>query len=105
MFQRWRSREFRVLVLLNLRSNTLTDDGVCYALSQLGVSDLKLKNEQKQAIYAVYGGKDVVFQLASEKARAKMSVFRYFLSSSITSLVRSVIRTEVVLSSYLDLLR
>ena len=35
------------------------DDGVCYALSQLGLSDLKLKNEQKQAIYAMYVGKDV----------------------------------------------
>ena len=30
-----------------------------YALLQLGLSDLKLKNEQKQTIYAVYGGKDV----------------------------------------------
>ena len=35
------------------------DDGVCYALSKLGLSDLKLKNEQKEAIYEVYGGKDV----------------------------------------------
>ncbi len=35
------------------------EDGVCYALSQLGLSDLQLKNEQKQAIYAIYGGKDV----------------------------------------------
>ena len=35
------------------------DDGVCYALSQLGLSDVKLKEEQKQAIYSVYGGKDV----------------------------------------------
>ena len=35
------------------------DDGVCYALSKLGLSDLSLKKEQKQAIYAVYSGKDV----------------------------------------------
>ena len=35
------------------------DDGVCYALSQLGLSDLKLTSEQKEAIYAVYSGKDV----------------------------------------------
>ena len=35
------------------------EDGLCYALSQLGLSDLQLKNEQKQAIYVIYGGKDV----------------------------------------------
>ena len=39
--------------------NLYSDDGVGYALSQLGLSNLKLKNEQKQAIYVVYGGKDV----------------------------------------------
>ena len=32
------------------------DNGVCYALSRLGLSDLNLKNEQKQAIYAMYSG-------------------------------------------------
>ena len=57
---RWRSLEFRIPVLLILRTN-YSDDDECYALSQLEVSDLKLKNEQKQAIYAVYGGKDVCF--------------------------------------------
>ena len=35
------------------------DNGVCYALLRLGLSDLKMKNEQKQAIYAMYSGKDV----------------------------------------------
>ena len=35
------------------------EDGVRYALSQLGLSDLQLKNEQKLAIHAIFGGKDV----------------------------------------------
>lgn len=34
-------------------------DGVNYALSKLGMSHLKLKSQQKQAIVAVYEGKDV----------------------------------------------
>ena len=34
-------------------------DGVNYALSKLGMSHLELKNQQKQAIVAVYEGKDV----------------------------------------------
>ena len=33
------------------------DDGVCYGLSQLGLSDLSLKKDQKQAICVVYSGK------------------------------------------------
>ena len=40
--------------------NHYFDDDVCYTLSQLGLSNLNLKNEQKQVIYAVYGGKDVL---------------------------------------------
>ena len=32
------------------------EDGLCYALSQLGLSDLQLKNEQNQAIYTIYNG-------------------------------------------------
>ena len=36
------------------------ENGLCYILSQLGLSDLQLKNEQKQAIYAIYVGKDVL---------------------------------------------
>ena len=35
------------------------NDGLFYALSQLGMSDLTLKDEQKQTINAVYGGSDV----------------------------------------------
>ena len=35
------------------------DDGVRYALSQLQKSHLKLKDQQLQAIHAVYSGKDV----------------------------------------------
>ena len=34
-------------------------DGVNYVLSKLGMSHLKLKSQQKQAIVAVYEGKDV----------------------------------------------
>ena len=34
-------------------------DGVNYALSKLGMSHLELKSQQKQAIVAVYEGKDV----------------------------------------------
>ena len=34
-------------------------DSVNYALSKLGMSHLKLKDEQKQAIQAAYDGKDV----------------------------------------------
>ena len=38
---------------------TNSDDSVWYVLSQLGLSDLKLKNVKKQAIHVVYSGKDV----------------------------------------------
>ena len=52
------------------------NDGVCYALSQLGKASLKLKDQQVEAISAVYDGNDVfVFLLAL----ARVSVFRYFL--------------------------
>ena len=41
------------------------DNGVCYVpvLSRLGLSRLKLKNEKKQAISAVFDEKDVVVYL------------------------------------------
>ena len=39
--------------------NQYSDDGVCYTLSELQLSDLNLRNEQQQAIYAVYGEKNV----------------------------------------------
>ena len=45
------------IVFANSSQNV--DYGVCYALFRLGPSDLKLKNEQKEAIYTVYGGRDV----------------------------------------------
>ena len=35
------------------------NDGVCYALSQLGKASLKLKDQQVEAISAVYDGNDV----------------------------------------------
>ena len=35
------------------------NNGVCYAISQLGLSYLKLKSEEKQAIYVVSDRKDV----------------------------------------------
>ena len=34
-------------------------DGVNYALSKLGISHMKLKDQQKQVIMAAYDGKDV----------------------------------------------
>ena len=39
------------------------DDSLCYTLSQLGLSDLQLKNDQKQAMFAIYGGKGVFVRL------------------------------------------
>ena len=36
-------------------------DSVCYALLQLRMSDLKLKDWQQQAIQAVYDGNDILF--------------------------------------------
>ena len=39
--------------------NSTFTDGVRYALSQLGKPDLKLKDEQQQAIASVYSGQDV----------------------------------------------
>ena len=48
---------FRVSVLLNFDDDF--DNGVCYVLSRLGLSHLKLRNEQKQSISAVYDGNDV----------------------------------------------
>ena len=39
------------------------EDGLCYVLSKLRLSNLQLKNEQKQAIHAIYGGKDVCVYL------------------------------------------
>ena len=77
------------------------EDGVRYALSQLGLSDLQLKNEQKLAIHAIFGGKDVLTSFVCQLASAKVSAFRYFLSSSTTSVVWLVVRREVVLSSCL----
>ena len=39
---------------------------VCdYALSKLGLSNLQLKNEQKQAIHVIYGGKEVSVYLTT----------------------------------------
>ena len=57
------------LIVLPSSSQNLTD-GVRYALSQLQMSHLTLKDQQLQAIYAVYSGKDVfVFcQLVSVRA-------------------------------------
>ena len=43
-----------------MSSSTNFEDGLCNALSKLGLSNLQLKNEQKQAIY---GGKDVFLYL------------------------------------------
>ena len=40
--------------------NSTFTDGVRYALSQLGKPDLKLKDEQQQAIASVYSGQDVI---------------------------------------------
>ena len=39
--------------------NSTFTDGVRYALSQLGKPDLKLKDEQQQAIASMYSGQDV----------------------------------------------
>ena len=45
-------------------------DGVNYALLKLGMSHIKLKDEQKQAILAAYGGKDVFIFLLTVLAKA-----------------------------------
>ena len=55
------SCEFLVFRVFSYPQNF--DGSVCYALSKLGLSGLTLKNEQKQAIYAVYGRKDVFVYL------------------------------------------
>ena len=50
-----------VSCVLRTSSSQNFDDGVCYALSQLGLSDLKPKNEQEEAIHAVYDGRTSLF--------------------------------------------
>ena len=56
-------RRWRFLFDVPVNSSTNFEDGLCYALSQLGLSNLQLKNEQKQAIHAIYSGKDVLAYL------------------------------------------
>ena len=49
---------------------------MCYTLSKLELSDLKLRNEQKQAIYAVYGGKDVCLQTGFGESEGEIVWFQ-----------------------------
>ena len=49
---------FQLPVLLRQNFDEDFDNGMCYVLSRLGLSDLKLKNERKQPIYVTYNGRD-----------------------------------------------
>ena len=55
------------------------EDGVCDALSQLGLSDLQLKNEQKQEVYAIYVRKDVFIGLPTSFDKSICSQILPFL--------------------------
>ena len=54
----------RLLALRRISSQTFTDR-VCYALLQLWMSHLKLRDQQQQPIHAVYSRKDI-FGFASQ---------------------------------------